>query len=139
MRVKTTLLLLLALGFSIGASAQCDGATFDERNGIAVIEAESVSLTSAWRKQSSFSGASGGSYINWTGTQYFGTPGNGTIQYKVKINSPGTYRFNWRTRIGIGNNSTEHNDPWVRFPDAADYYAQKGSSARPHPPAQVRA
>jgi hypothetical protein len=128
MKVKITSLIVLFLLMGTFARGQCNGATFEEKNGIVVIQAESVSLTGAWRKQTSFSGFTGSSYLNWTGQEYFRDPGNGLIQYKVKINSPGTYRFNWRTRIGLGNLTTEHNDTWLRIPDAADFYGQKGSS-----------
>ena len=59
----------------------------------------------------------------------------------IRINTPGTYRFRWRNRIGAGSNSTEHNDSWLRFNDATDFYAEKngnriypnGSGQTPNP------
>lgn len=128
MRVKITLLLTLALFFSQRGTAQCDGATFEEENGIVVIQAESGNLSGSWQRQTSFSGYTGSSYIVWTGQEYFNNPGNGIINYTVRINSPGTYRFNWRSRVGIGNEFTEHNDTWLRIQGADDFYGQRGNS-----------
>ena len=127
MKVKTTLLLLMALSFSVAASAQCNGATFEEQNGIVVIQAENVNTVGSWQKENG-SGATGNGFIVWRGGESFQTPGIGTLTYKIKINSTGTYRFKWRSRIGIGSNNTEHNDTWVKFPDASNFYGQRGSS-----------
>ncbi|WP_158211881.1 Ig-like domain-containing protein [Robiginitalea sediminis] len=128
MKVKITLLLALTLLFSLQGRAQCNGATFEEENGIVVIQAESGNLSGSWQRQSSASGFTGSGYIVWNGSDYFNNPGNGVINYTVRINSPGTYRFTWRSRVGIGDVSTEHNDTWLRIPDAADFFAQNGSS-----------
>ena len=46
----------------------------------------------------------------------------------IEIKNPGKYRFQWRNTYGKGSNTTEHNDSWLRFPDASDFYAEKGSS-----------
>ena len=32
----------------------------------------------------------------------------------------------WRSRITNGNDGTEHNDTWLRFADADDFYGKKG-------------
>lgn len=127
MSVKTTLMLFLGILLSYNMSAQCSGATFEEENGIAVIQAENVNLTGAWRQQSG-NGSTGNGYITWTGSQSFQTPGTGTIQYTVRINNPGTYRFKWRSRVGEGNSSTEHNDTWLRIQNVNDFYGLRGNS-----------
>jgi uncharacterized protein YjdB len=100
---------------------------YQDINGLVVMEAENLSVPSGWAKQSSFSGYTGSGYINWTGSEYFSSVGNGLISTKIFINSPGVYRFQMRSRVGNGTSSTEHNDTWVRFPDASDYFALKGS------------
>ncbi|MBT8235215.1 MAG: hypothetical protein KJO04_03400, partial [Bacteroidia bacterium] len=134
MKLKTTLVFLLSL-FSLTfyqAQAQCNGATFVENNGIAVIEAENANLPGNWKKETSKTPFAGNSYIIWRGQNAFNSPGQvGLISYKVKINNPGTYRFIWRNVIGKvdpQNPSSEHNDSWLKLPDASDFYAQKGNS-----------
>ncbi len=118
---------LLTIISTAKIQAQCS-TNFKEDNGLLVIEAESLSVPSAWKKQSSINGASGGSYLIWTGSDNFSKPGNGLITVKFEIKTTGTYDFQWRNRIGQGNNFTEHNDTWIKFPDADDFFATKGSS-----------
>lgn len=124
----SVLTFILLLPFQV--NAQCDGADFQETNGIAVIETEAVSYPSGWQKETSASGYTGSGYLAWRGSNYFGSPGNAVITYKVKINSPGVYRFQWHNKVGIGSNGTEHNDSWLRIPDAYDFFAQQGSSIK---------
>lgn len=132
MRTKITLFFVCSLLTCHFISGQCDGADFEEQNGIAVIEAESVSsLSSGWRRESGASNFTGSGFLAWRGSDSFNTPGNGTIRYRVKINSPGRYRFVWRNRIGIiasSNANTEHNDAWLRIADASSFFGQRGSS-----------
>lgn len=128
MNLKIPFLAILLGLFYFEAYSQCDGAIFEEKNGIAVIEAETIT-TSGWTRRSDGS-ATNSSYLAYTGSDYFSTPGVNTLTYKVKINSAGTYRFKWRNRIGIISNSapnTEHNDSWLKI-IASDFYGQRGSS-----------
>ncbi len=130
MRLKITLLLFLT---TIGLSqlrAQCSGAQFQEVNGIAVIEAESPSTPSTWRRETASNPYTGNSYLAYRGPSAFNNPGTNVINYSVRINSPGTYRFIWRNKVGIianTNPSTEHNDSWLKI-QASNFYAQKGNS-----------
>ncbi|MEL6916350.1 MAG: DUF5060 domain-containing protein, partial [Bacteroidota bacterium] len=105
----------------------CD-ADYEEVNNLVVIETENLSFPSGWDERTSASGFSGTGYLEWTGSNNFNTPGQGTITVKIQINDPGTYRFQWRNKVGTGNNSTEHNDSWLRFPDADDFFGQRGNS-----------
>ncbi len=130
MKLKITLLICLQALFLYHTNAQCDGADFEEINGIAVFEIESINLGSGWNKETGVSGFTGDSFVAWRGSNNFNSPGAGATSYKVKINSPGVYRFQWRNKVGIGTNSTEHNDSWLRFPDAYDFFAQKGTSIK---------
>lgn len=128
MKLIIPLLVLSLSFFSFNAYSQCNGAIFEEQNGIVIMEAETIT-TSGWTKRSDGS-ASGGSYLAYTGSNSFNTPGVSTLTYKVKINSPGTYRFIWRNKIGVIANTapnTEHNDSWLKI-NASDFYAQRGSS-----------
>lgn len=53
---------------------------------------------------------------------------NSQIEVNIQINTVGTYQFVWRSRIATGDNKTEHNDTWLRFPDADDFYGQRDGS-----------
>lgn len=117
----------LAYNTAVDEDFNCT-AQYQDVNGLVVMQAENLVLPSGWAKQSSQTGFTGSGYINWTGSDFFSTPGNGLISTKIFINSPGTYRFQFRTKIGRGTNSTEHNDTWVRFPDASNFFAQNGNS-----------
>jgi uncharacterized protein YjdB len=121
------LLLEHILKFSSEADIFVCSQPYQDINGLVVMEAENLSVPSGWAKQSSLSGFTGSGYISWTGPEYFNSVGNGLISTKIFINSPGVYRFQMRSRVGFGTSSTEHNDTWVRFPDASDYFALKGS------------
>ncbi len=131
MRLKTTLFLFTALLYFTQVEAQsCNGADFEERNGIAILELDSK-VSGSWRKEN-ISGASGGQALTYRGSDKFNTPGTSEIVYKVKINSPGTYRFKWRNKISIiGTGSepanTEHNDSWLKI-DASDFYGATGNT-----------
>ncbi|WP_343911377.1 Ig-like domain-containing protein [Aquimarina litoralis] len=110
---------------SSGGGDTCD--TYEEENGLVVIETENLSASGNWSERSAISGFTGGGYLEWTGPDHFNDPGNGVITTKIKINSPGRYKFQWRSKVGEGNSPTEANDTWLKFPDASDFYAQKGN------------
>ncbi|TPN87772.1 CBM96 family carbohydrate-binding protein [Aquimarina algicola] len=104
-------------------------ADFEEKNGLVVMESENLNVSGTqWNIKTAKSGFTGNGYLSWDGNDAFGTPGNGTITVKVKINSPGKYRFQWRSSIGKGTNSTEHNDSWLRLPDANAFYGEKNGN-----------
>ncbi|WP_297696205.1 Ig-like domain-containing protein, partial [uncultured Eudoraea sp.] len=115
---------------------------FEEVNGRVIIQAESIDTPGGWQKNSSSSEYTGNGYLEWTGGDSFASPGNGTTSTSIKINQPGTYKFQWRTKVGHGSNATEANDSWLRFPDADDFFGQKenghivypkGSGKSPNP------
>ncbi len=89
MRLKTTLFLFINLLYFSQVDAQsCNGADFEERNGIAVVEAESK-VSGSWSKRN-LSGASEGQALYYAGSNQFNSPGSSAITYKVRINTPGT-------------------------------------------------
>lgn len=112
----------------------CSVGDYLEIDGIVVIESEKDSLPAGWSIETDIEGYTGNGYMVWRGDDSFGNPGNGLVSYKVNIETPGTYRFNWRSRITIGDNFTEHNDNWVNIPDADDFFARKenGEIVYPH-------
>jgi len=105
----------------------CDG--FEEVNGLLVIEAESLPIAgTSWALETATPGYTGSGYIEWKGANHFGTPGIGQMDIPITINTPGTYRIQWRNRVGFGTVSTEHNDTWLKFPDADDFFGEKPGS-----------
>ncbi|SEM04849.1 Por secretion system C-terminal sorting domain-containing protein [Aquimarina amphilecti] len=111
---------------SSGGGDNCD-TVYEEKNGLVIIETENLSIAGNWQKKSAISGFTGAGYLEWTGPDHFNDPGNGVINTKIKINSSGRYKFQWRSKVGEGDNATEANDTWLKFSDASDFYAQKGS------------
>ncbi|MEL7432373.1 MAG: malectin domain-containing carbohydrate-binding protein [Chloroflexota bacterium] len=118
------------------------GGAFIEENGLVVIEMESGELNANWQTASTYStttspnvndpsGATGGDFIIWQGGQSLGgssAGNNGLITYQVQINNPGTYQFKWRNQVGLGTNTTEHNDTWLRI-NADQFYGSKNGGA----------
>lgn len=128
MKSKIILLLLINIVCFDQLYAQCTGVDFEEKNGIAILEMESK-LAGSWKKET-VNGASANSALAYRGSNSFNNPNNSVINYSVRINSPGTYRFIWRNKIGIiasSNATTEHNDSWLKI-NASDFYGLKGSS-----------
>ncbi|EAR00884.1 Ig-like domain-containing protein [Maribacter sp. HTCC2170] len=127
MRLKITFLFFVQILLLHQIGAQCTGVDFEERNGIAILEAEAKTAGS-WNNESK-SGASAGRTLAFRGSNSFSAPGSSVITYSLRINSPGTYRFIWRNKIGViasHNPSTEHNDSWLKI-NASNFYGQRGS------------
>ncbi|WP_282134245.1 hypothetical protein [Seonamhaeicola maritimus] len=113
------------------------------------IEAESVAVVEDWKERTTISEFSGDGYIIWEGpNQFWKGEANigaaGRLTYKINIPRAGTYQFQWRSYIGKvdpSNPTTEHNDSWLRLPDADDFYGKrdasivypKGSGKTPNP------
>ncbi|MGB5693089.1 MAG: hypothetical protein WBM43_10830 [Flavobacteriaceae bacterium] len=99
-----------------------------EADGYVLAEIERNAYSDPWEIENVEPNFSGEGYIVWTGTQYLGNPGNGLTTFKILISNPGTYEFVWNTSVTIGSSGTDHNDTWLRFPDADDFFAQNGGS-----------
>lgn len=113
--------------------AQGCSADYEDKNGLVVIEAENISYSGNWKKRITVPGYTGAAYIQWEGADQFQNPGTGVIDIKVRINSAGTYKFQWRNKVGKGADSKEHNDTWLKFPDADDFYGEKTGGHRVYP------
>jgi len=111
----------------------CSVGEYLEIEGLVVIEAEKDSLPLGWNIENDIDGFTGDGYLVWRGQDSFGNPGNGLISYYVNIVTPGTYRFNWRSRITIGDDITEHNDNWLKIPEADDFFATQGITSKIYP------
>lgn len=99
---------------------------FVEQNGLLVIELESTNYADGWVVESGRL-STGNQYIIWTGDDYFGQPGNGEFTIDIQITNPGTYRFLWRSVIGRGLVTSEHNDSWLKI-IADNFYGRKGNT-----------
>ncbi len=108
-------------------SSGCD-ATYNEVNGLVIIEAENLTLNTGWSIGATKTGFTGAGYITYTGSPSFSTPGNNPITATIKINNPGTYLFEWRNTIGVTGTTTDDNDTWVRFNDASEFFATRGGN-----------
>lgn len=118
-----------------GTGSGTDGA-FIEDNGLVVIEMESTdNLPNSWVNSagstspniSSPGSATGGDFIVWEGGQSLNAQGNSTISYPIEITTTGTYQFKWRSQVGNGTSSTDHNDTWLKI-EGDSFYGQKGGN-----------
>lgn len=108
-------------------------ALYKEENGLVVIEPERVPVEGDWELKTDIAGYTGAGYIRWNGNDQFNNPGQGLMEYTIQIQTPGTYRFNWRSRITLGNSNSEHNDSWLRFPNADDFFGEKNNGSKVYP------
>ena len=116
---------------------------FNERDGLLFAEFEDAKFSEDWKLKSDGTSYSGDGYMVWEGSQHLGNPGNGTATFKIKIENSGTYQFLWHSAVKTGNSGSDHNDTWLRFADADDFYGQnsegtstvypKGTGKTPNP------
>ncbi len=99
---------------------------FEEKEGLIAIEMENSDYPSEWTLETDASTAM--NYLVWEGNNFFNAPGNGLIIFKIQITNPGKYRFVWNSAVTLGDDGTEHNDSWLRFSDASDFYGEKNDS-----------
>ncbi len=101
---------------------------YNEQNGLVNVEFESAEFSGNWALDTDEPDFTGDGSMVWTGDQNLNQPGVGLTTFKININTPGTYRFVWNSAVTTGNDGTEHNDTWLRFDDADDFFGQNGNS-----------
>ncbi|NHF60344.1 hypothetical protein FK220_013400 [Flavobacteriaceae bacterium TP-CH-4] len=101
---------------------------FSEKDGLVKVQFEETVFDELWQLNDDGDAFSGKGYMLWTGEQSLSNPGSGKAVFKLQIVTTGSYRFIWKSAVKMGNSGTDHNDTWLRFPDATDFYAQKGES-----------
>jgi len=127
MKGKHALFLLGMLCLALSTYSQVP--LFQEQNGLVIIEMESATGSLGdWKKETGISGYTGSGYLVYTGNNQYNNPGQSKISFQVQIQKTGLYRFQWRSRITLGNSNSEHNDSWLRLPDADDFFAQRNNS-----------
>lgn len=67
-----------------------------EQNGMIVIHPENRTAAGGWSREAQ-AGSTGNGYLRWVGADFFSFPGNGVIEYKVKVTNPGTYSLIMRS------------------------------------------
>ncbi|APY11632.1 hypothetical protein BWZ22_10425 [Seonamhaeicola sp. S2-3] len=120
---------------TIAQTAPCDGTLpFEEQNGLLTIEMESGIINdNRWQIGTETVDGEEITYLYWTGPESFNALTGAPIVYNIKINTPGTYRFAWRMRVGTGTAAGEHNDAWLKV-DGEDFYGIKnGAKVYPKP------
>ena len=101
---------------------------FVEKDGLIHVEFENALFPSNWNSETTSSNTSGNGYMVWNGPQNLTTPGTGLVKYKIKVVNSGTYRFIWKSAVKEGASGSDHNDTWLRFNDANDFYGKKPNS-----------
>lgn len=81
-----------------------------------VFEVEDHALVSPWTIETGVSGYTGTGFIRG-GEDHFQNPGVGVLSFRIQVANSGRYQLNWRNRIGLGSDKTEHNDSWARMTD----------------------
>lgn len=117
-------------GINTNQNSHCesDNKIFIEKNGFLKVAIEESDLKDfEWTHSQSVDGYEGTGYYVWTGDNQYNNPGNGLLTYKIRIETPGTYRFIWRSFITEGSDHTEHNDSWLRIADATHFYGKKNN------------
>lgn len=114
--------------------ANCDDYDYEESEGILVIETENLAYHSDWVQVDTLEGFTGVGYIQWEGVQNYNKVENGIIDFKIKINTPGTYTFLHHVAIAdLSEGTTEHNDSWLKI-EGDDFYADRdGALVYPRP------
>lgn len=128
--------LVLTLMSSCGSddsSAGCinvENAIFNESDSILLVEFESALFGEGWTLVNNLAGPV---YMRWEGGNQFSNPGEGVATFNLNINTPGTYRFIWNNAVTEGDNPTEGNDSWLRFPDADDFFGEQNGGSIVYP------
>lgn len=130
MHINYTLSLsIIILSFCNNVFSQ----VFKEKKGVVLIETESIPAVGEWQHETDTPGEKLKTYIFWKGDEYFSDTRHGELNYRVKIRNPGIYQFKWYTRVGKGDNNTEHNDTWLKIEGVKDFYGKRpdGHIVRP--------
>ncbi len=104
-----------AKGQPVGA---CPEGAFLAHDGLVVIEAEGVPLSTGWVLEHEVAGYSGAGYITWTHATTTQANGQGVLRYPFTIREAGTYTVKLRNYHPC-EDVTECNDVFVRMDDGA--------------------
>ena len=97
---------------------------FLEKEGFVLVEFEDAVFTTDWKQKIEQNNGTTTTYMVWEGSQSLSNPGTGIATFKINIENPGSYQFIWYSSVKTGTAGSDHNDTWLRFNDATDFYAQ---------------
>ncbi len=119
---------LAAMLAALCGTVTADTNRFLESDGRVVMDIESSPLAGDWVLETSVGGFKGSGYYVWRGPNLFNpaSAGQGVLRYHFRIQNPGNYQMRWRSRIVHGDNGTESNDSWIRFPTGQNIGGQHG-------------
>lgn len=119
MKLLFLLLLIISCGSNsvIEPEIECgEDSIFLEKNGIVVMEAESVTISEGWELQTSVEGYSGKGYLTWTPPTNVEANGQGLLAYPFKVSNEGTYTVKIRNYHPC-EDFTECNDIFLKMND----------------------
>lgn len=100
------------LGSTAAAQVDCPVQPTDED--VVVLFMEAVPTEGDWVEETANAGFTGTSYYRWDGPNYFGSPGNGLIEYRFEVYEAGTYQLRFYN-FHDDPDSTMENDCWLRM------------------------
>lgn len=98
---------------------------YQESQGLLIIETESALNYGSWELDTVKTGYTGEGYLHYRGSNLYNSPGFSLLKFEIVIEKTGKYRFQWHSRIAVGESQSDHNDSWLRFHDASDFYGEK--------------
>ena len=93
------------------------GCMIINKDGLLVIEAESMTKTSKWEERSDHL-ASGKKYLTYTGNNSFGQVTDAVLEVAFKITEAGSYTVKWLMRQPEDVPGDMSNDAWINFTNA---------------------
>ncbi|MFC2111626.1 discoidin domain-containing protein [Bacteroidota bacterium] len=102
---------------------------FEENDGYLVIDMESVVVPNANWSFRTGSGTLGDGFLEYIGPDHMSSEvSSARMLYKIKISTPGTYQFLWRTRRGFDSQAADQeNDSWLKI-SASKFYGTKNGA-----------
>ncbi len=88
---------------------------FEDVDGVVVMEIESGwGRLNGWRGETKLEGYTGKGYITWRGPRLLNQPGHGTLAFRIRLSTAGTYDLRIHNRHDAAD-ATSGNDCWTRI------------------------
>lgn len=119
--IKTIVLTFIVVGCASSSlkesEATCaDSPIFQEKNGVVVVEAESITISDGWVLETEAEGYSGEGYLTWSIPTNVQPQGQGLLEYSFMVTNPGTYTVKIRNYHAC-EDFTECNDIFLKMND----------------------
>lgn len=119
MKLFILLLFILSCGSNTLTESEIEcgeNPIFLEKNGIVIVEAESITISEGWELQTNVEGYSGEGYLTWTPSTNVQANGQGLLAYSFKISNAGNYTVKIRNYHPC-EDFTECNDIFLKMND----------------------